>query len=51
MKCSFGDFPTKAKLIISSEKLTKEGFSFKYGVEEIYEQSLDYLKNKGMLKF
>lgn len=46
----FGDFPSKAKLVMSSEKLTKEGFSFKYGIEEIYEETVEYLKNKGLLK-
>ncbi len=46
----FGDFPSKAKLILSSEKLTKEGFSFKYGIEEIYDQSVEYFKAKGILK-
>ncbi|KAJ4977337.1 hypothetical protein NE237_002443 [Protea cynaroides] len=35
----FGEFPAKAKLIISSEKLVKEGFSFNYGIEEIYDQA------------
>ncbi|KAF2303610.1 hypothetical protein P3X46_020470 [Hevea brasiliensis] len=45
----FGDFPSKAKLIISSEKLISEGFSFKYGIEEIYDQTVEYLKAKGTL--
>ena len=48
--CSFGDFPSKAKLIISSEKLISEGFSFKFGVEEIYDQTVEYVKAKGLLK-
>ncbi|GAV74983.1 Epimerase domain-containing protein [Cephalotus follicularis] len=46
----FGDFPSKAKLIISSEKLISLGFKFKYGIEEIYDQSVEYLKTKGLLK-
>ncbi|PON34659.1 NAD(P)-binding domain containing protein [Parasponia andersonii] len=46
----FGDFPSKAKLIISSEKLIKEGFSFKYGIEEIYDQTVEYVKTKGLLQ-
>ncbi|KAL6990858.1 dihydrouracil dehydrogenase (NAD(+)) [Sarracenia purpurea var. burkii] len=46
----FGDFPSKAKLIISSEKLIKEGFSFRYGIEEIYDQSVAYFKAKGILQ-
>ncbi|KAL2495274.1 Anthocyanidin reductase [Forsythia ovata] len=46
----FGDFPSEAKLIISSEKLIKEGFSFKYGIEEIYDQGVAYLKAMGLLQ-
>ncbi|XP_059645856.1 anthocyanidin reductase ((2S)-flavan-3-ol-forming) [Cornus florida] len=46
----FGDFPSKAKLIISSEKLIKEGFSFKYGIEDIYDQSVAYFKAKELLQ-
>ncbi|XVE87871.1 hypothetical protein DITRI_Ditri19aG0023200 [Diplodiscus trichospermus] len=46
----FGDFPSKAKLIISSEKLIGEGFSFKYGIEEIYDQTVEYLKSKELRK-
>ncbi|GAB4831029.1 hypothetical protein Ancab_005044 [Ancistrocladus abbreviatus] len=46
----FGDFPSTAKLIISSEKLFKEGFSFKYKIEEIYDQTVEYLKAMGLLR-
>ncbi|KAH7569038.1 hypothetical protein JRO89_XS06G0092300 [Xanthoceras sorbifolium] len=46
----FGDFPTKAKVALSSEKLISEGFSFKYGIEETYDQTVEYLKTKGVLK-
>nr|AJF94633.1 anthocyanidin reductase [Onobrychis viciifolia] len=46
----FDDCPAKAKLILSSDKLIKEGFSFKYGIEEIYDQTVEYLKTKGALK-
>ncbi|KAF5728991.1 anthocyanidin reductase [Tripterygium wilfordii] len=46
----FGDFPSKTKLVLSSEKLVSEGFSFKYGIEEIYDQTVEYLKAKGLLK-
>ncbi|KAK7319563.1 hypothetical protein RJT34_04285 [Clitoria ternatea] len=46
----FDDIPSKAKLVISSEKLIEEGFSFKYGIEEIYDQTVEYLKTKGALK-
>lgn len=47
---NFGDFPTKAKLSLSSEKLISEGFSFKYGLEETYDQTVEYLKTRGLLK-
>lgn len=47
---NFGDFPSKAKLIISSEKLIKEGFSFKYGIEDVYDQSVEYFKAMGLLQ-
>ncbi|VVA30748.1 Hypothetical predicted protein [Prunus dulcis] len=46
----FGDFPSKAKLILSSEKLIKEGFDFKYNIEQIYDQAVDYFKAKGLLQ-
>ncbi|KAF5742208.1 hypothetical protein HS088_TW09G00251 [Tripterygium wilfordii] len=46
----FGDFPSNAKLALSSDKLVNEGFSFKYGIEEIYDQTVEYLKAKGLLK-
>ncbi|XP_010251431.1 PREDICTED: anthocyanidin reductase-like [Nelumbo nucifera] len=45
----FGDFFEKAKAIYSSEKLINEGFRFKYGIEEIYDQAVDYFKTKGLL--
>lgn len=48
--CSFGDFPSKSKVIISSEKLTKEGFSYKYGIEDVYDQCVEYFKSKGILQ-
>ncbi|KAE9461726.1 hypothetical protein C3L33_06369, partial [Rhododendron williamsianum] len=46
----FGDFPSKSKVIISSEKLTKEGFSYKYGIEDVYDQCVEYFKSKGILQ-
>lgn len=50
LNCRFEDCPSKAKLIISSEKLIKEGFGFKYGIGETYDQTVEYLKTKGVLK-
>ncbi|KAG5516601.1 hypothetical protein RHGRI_037355 [Rhododendron griersonianum] len=47
---NFGDFPSKSKVIISSEKLTKEGFSYKYGIEDVYDQCVEYFKSKGILQ-
>jgi anthocyanidin reductase len=46
----FGDFPSKAKLIVSSKKLIEEGFDYKYGLEEIYDQTVECAKANGMLK-
>ncbi|GMH19490.1 hypothetical protein Nepgr_021331 [Nepenthes gracilis] len=46
----FEEIPSKPKLIISSDKLIKEGFSFKYGIEEIYDQTVEYLKAYGLPK-
>ncbi|RDX81948.1 Anthocyanidin reductase ((2S)-flavan-3-ol-forming), partial [Mucuna pruriens] len=47
----FDGVPSKAKLIVSSDKLVKEGFSFKYeSLEEIYDQTVEYLKSHGLLK-
>jgi len=46
----FGEFPSKTKLILSSEKLIKEGFNLKYGIEDIYDQSVVYFKEKGLLQ-
>ncbi|XP_027346492.1 anthocyanidin reductase ((2S)-flavan-3-ol-forming)-like [Abrus precatorius] len=46
----FDDIPSKAKSVISSEKLIKEGFSYKYGIEEIFDQTIEYLKSNGALK-
>ncbi|KAK7400441.1 hypothetical protein VNO78_11649 [Psophocarpus tetragonolobus] len=45
----FDDIPSEAKLVISSEKLIKEGFSFQYGMEEIFDQSVGYLSSVGAL--
>lgn len=46
----FDDCSSKPKLIISSEKLIKEGFSFKHGIAETFDQTLEYLKTQGALK-
>ncbi|PIA58453.1 hypothetical protein AQUCO_00500408v1 [Aquilegia coerulea] len=46
----FGDFPAQAKLTLSSMKLIDEGFSFKYGVKNIYDESIEYFKNVGLLE-
>ncbi|XP_058072913.1 anthocyanidin reductase ((2S)-flavan-3-ol-forming)-like [Magnolia sinica] len=45
----FGDFPENPKLSISSEKLIKAGFSYNYGIEEMYDESVEYLRAVGML--
>ncbi|KAL9243543.1 hypothetical protein vseg_017418 [Gypsophila vaccaria] len=46
----FDEVPSKAKVIISSDKLIKEGFEYKYGIEEIYDQTVEYLKATNILK-
>ncbi|KAF7802764.1 anthocyanidin reductase ((2S)-flavan-3-ol-forming)-like [Senna tora] len=46
----FDDCPSKAKLVISSEKIIKEGFNFKYGIEEIYDRTIEYFKTMGVLE-
>ncbi|KAL2343912.1 hypothetical protein Fmac_005197 [Flemingia macrophylla] len=50
IQSEFDDIAYKTKLAISSEKLIKEGFSFKYGIEEIFYQTVEYLRSKGALK-
>lgn len=48
--CRFGDFPSKSKIVMSSQKLINEGFSFKYSLEDIYDQSVEYFKREGLLQ-
>eukprot|EP01018_Ginkgo_biloba_P011318 Gb_10028 [translate_table: standard] len=45
----FDDVPATPKLTISSQKLLDCGFSFKYGIEDIYDQAIEYMKTKGLL--
>ncbi|KAG9454269.1 hypothetical protein H6P81_007173 [Aristolochia fimbriata] len=45
----FRDFPTEPKYPVSAEKLIKEGFAFKYGMEEIYDESVEYFRTKGLI--
>ena len=48
--CSFGDLPKNALVYISSEKLVKEGFEFKYKtLGEIYDDVVEYGKALGIL--
>ncbi|KAI4374085.1 hypothetical protein MLD38_012123 [Melastoma candidum] len=46
----FSDVPYEAKTIMSSEKLIREGFAFKYSLEDICDQSINVLKEKGILQ-
>ena len=39
----------KPKLDISSKKLVDSGFSFKFGIDEIYDDAVEYMKSKGLL--
>jgi anthocyanidin reductase len=45
----FEDVPETPKLNISSKKLVESGFSFKFGIDEIYDDAVEYLKTKGLL--
>ncbi|XP_058072920.1 anthocyanidin reductase ((2S)-flavan-3-ol-forming)-like isoform X2 [Magnolia sinica] len=45
----FADFPANRKSIFSSEKLIKAGFSYNYGMEEMYDDSVEYLRAVGLL--
>ncbi|KAL1188321.1 Anthocyanidin reductase [Cardamine amara subsp. amara] len=38
------------KLTLSSEKLITEGFEFEYGINEIYDQMIEYFDTKGIIK-
>ncbi|XP_058072931.1 anthocyanidin reductase ((2S)-flavan-3-ol-forming)-like [Magnolia sinica] len=46
---NFGDFPMHPKLSISSEKLIKAGFSYNYGIEGMYDESVEYFRAIGLL--
>ncbi|XP_068644404.1 anthocyanidin reductase ((2S)-flavan-3-ol-forming)-like [Aristolochia californica] len=43
------DFIDVSSEKVSGEKLIKEGFTFKFGIEEIYDESVEYLMTKGLL--
>jgi anthocyanidin reductase len=45
----FEDVPQTAKVNISSKKLVESGFSFKFGIDEIYDDAVEYFKTKGLL--
>lgn len=45
----FEDVPETVKVNISSKKLVESGFSFKFGIDEIYDDAVEYLKTKGLL--
>ncbi|XP_058072927.1 anthocyanidin reductase ((2S)-flavan-3-ol-forming)-like isoform X3 [Magnolia sinica] len=45
----FSDFLVNIESIISSEKLIKAGFSYNYGMEEMYDESVEYLRAVGLL--
>ncbi|CAN1165906.1 Anthocyanidin reductase ((2S)-flavan-3-ol-forming) [Linum perenne] len=49
-QAQIGDVRTKTKLTISSKKLIGEGFSFKHGLEEIYDDTVEYFEAVGILK-
>ncbi|EOA34485.1 hypothetical protein CARUB_v10022026mg [Capsella rubella] len=39
-----------AKLKLNSEKLISEGFQFEYGINEMYDQMIEYYESKGLIK-
>ncbi|XP_010418142.1 PREDICTED: anthocyanidin reductase isoform X1 [Camelina sativa] len=38
------------KLMLSSEKIINEGFRFEYGINEMYDQMIEYFESKGLIK-
>lgn len=50
--CSFGDYPEKPRVCVSSEKLVREGFEFKYkNLDEIFDDVVKYGKALGILPY
>lgn len=48
---SFSDLPEKPKLMLSSEKLIKAGFEFKYKqLEDIYDETVQFAEAVGLLQ-
>jgi anthocyanidin reductase len=45
----FEDVPEIPKVNISSKKLVESGFSFKFGIDGIFDDAVEYLKTKGLL--
>jgi len=45
----FEDVPPIPKVNISSEKLVDSGFSFKCSIDQIFNESVEYFKTKGLL--
>lgn len=45
----FKDVPETLKVNISSKKLVESGFSFKFGIDQIYDDAVEYGKTKGLL--
>jgi hypothetical protein len=41
--------PENSKVKISSKKLVKSGFSFKFGIDEIFDDVVECLETKGLL--
>jgi len=49
VSAEFDDMPPILKVDISSKKLVDSGFSFKFGIEEILDDAVEYVKTKGLL--
>lgn len=43
------DVPSTPKVNISSKKLVESGFTFQFGIDEIYDHAIEYFKTKGLL--
>ena len=45
----FEDVPRIPKVNLLSQNLVESGFSFKFGIDEMYDYVVEYMKMKGLL--
>lgn len=48
-KTKFEDVPDTPKMNISSKRLVESGFSFQFGIDEMFDDTVEYFKTKGLL--